>query len=376
MKRLRRIAKRIMIVTLSIIVVLFVSACIYVQHPKFGKSPSGERLERIKKSPNYKNGKFQNATETPTFAEGHTFWGELRKSVFNKYPDRIPPQAIPSVKTDLINLPIDSAVLIWFGHSSCFIQVQGKRILIDPVFSAHASPVPGSVKAFEGTSLYSVADLPDIDYLLISHDHYDHLDYETALALKEKTKKVICGLGVGSHFEYWGYRSDQIIEKDWYEKEKIDSSFVIYTEPARHKSGRGFSQNNTLWLSFVLESPQLTIYISGDGGYDRHFAEIGEKFGSIDLAIMENGQYDDAWHYIHLLPEETLKAAQDLKAKRLLPVHHSRFVLARHPWYEPLAKITEPDTGNNISVITPMIGEMVNLNDPSQTFNEWWKEMR
>lgn len=344
-----------------------------MQHPKFGKAPSGERLERIRKSPNYKNGKFQNPTETPTFAEGHNFWGEVRKSLFSKYPDRTPHHLIPSIKTDLLNLPADSAVLIWFGHSSCFIQVDGKRILIDPVFSASASPMPGSVKAFKGTSLYSVSDLPNIDYLLISHDHYDHLDYESMLALKNKTRKVICGLGVGSHFEHWGYSAAQIIEKDWHEKEELDSTFVIYTEPARHKSGRGLKQNNTLWLSFVIKSSRVSLYISGDSGYDGHFAEIGKKFGPIDLAIMENGQYDSAWHFVHLLPEETLMGAQDLKARRILPVHNSKFILARHPWDEPLKKMATMNTTYNIPAITPTIGEVVNLNNPSQEFDDWWK---
>lgn len=373
MKRFRKIVKWVMIVTLSGVVVLGISAFVYLQHPKFGKAPSGKRLVRIRKSPNYRNGKFQNKTETPTFAGGHTFWGEVRKSLFNKYPGRSPLTPIPSIKTHLLNLPVENDVLVWFGHSSCFIQLDGKRLLIDPVFSTNASPISGSVKAFEGTSLYSVSDLPDIDYLLISHDHYDHLDYESVIALKNKTKKVICGLGVGSHFEHWGYDTTQIIEKDWHEKEEIDSTFAIYTEPARHKSGRGLKQNNTLWLSFIVKSARVGIYISGDSGYDGHFAEIGKKFGPIDLAIMENGQYDSAWHLVHLLPEETIKGAQDLKARRILPVHNSKFVLARHSWDEPLKKLVVEGATYNIPVISPLIGETVNLNNTSQTFVEWWK---
>jgi len=365
-----------MAVTLCIVLLVAISACVYLQHPKFGKAPSGERLERIRQSPNFKDDKFQNITPTPTFAEGHTFWNEVRKSLFNDYPDRTPHDTIPSVKTDLVNLPMDSNVLVWFGHSSCFIQVDGKRILIDPVFSSNASPVPGSVKAFEGTNTYSVSDLPAIDYLLISHDHYDHLDYETVLALKNKTKKVICGLGVGSHFERWGYRAEQIIEKDWHEKVEPDSTFAIHTEPARHKSGRGLKQNNTLWLSFVIKSSHTRIYISGDSGYDTHFAEIGKKFGPIDIAIMEDGQYDSAWHHVHLLPEETWKAAKDVKAKRLLPVHHSKFVLARHPWYEPMEKVTALTNDDTMHLLTPVIGEVINLNDSGQNFRSWWKDLR
>lgn len=365
-----------MIVTLSVIIIVFVSACVYMQHPKFGKRPSGYRLKRIGRSPNFKNGKFQNESETPTFAEGHTFWGEVRKSLLNDYPHKAPTDTIPSVKTDLLKLSTDSTWVVWFGHSSCFIQMDGKKILVDPVFSKNASPVPWSVKAFEGTTTYSASDMPDIDYLLITHDHYDHLDYETVSALKDKVKYVVCGLGVGAHFEHWGYNTNQIIEKDWREQEVVSDSFSIHVEPARHKSGRSFSQNKTLWVSFLIRSATASIFISGDGGYDRHFAEIGEKYGPIDLAIMEAGQYDSAWHFVHLLPEESFRAAQDLKAKKILPVHHSKFVLARHSWYEPLDKMVNSAGPDSPAVITPTLGQPVNLNDPAQHFSKWWKYIR
>ncbi|HEY5748072.1 MAG TPA: MBL fold metallo-hydrolase [Chryseolinea sp.] len=376
MSGVKKIGKGILIVVLAIFVLVFVSAFAYMQHPKFGKLPSGKRLERIEKSPNYKDGQFQNASETPTIAEGHTLWGELRKTLFNTYPNRRPHGVIPSVKTDLHHLPADSTVLVWFGHSSCFIQVGGKRFLIDPVFSTNASPIPGSVTAFEGTSSYTVTDLPEIDYLLISHDHYDHLDYETVLALKNKTKKVICGLGVGAHFEYWGYPIEKIVECDWNEKIDLDSSLTVYTLPTRHNSGRGLKQNRTLWLSFLLQTPETKIYLSGDGGYDGHFKAIGDRFGPIDLAILEDGQYDSAWHHVHLLPEEVLKAAQDLKAKKILPVHHSKFVLARHAWNEPLEKIATLTAAHPIPLATPLVGEIMNLNDPSKIFDRWWKAVR
>jgi L-ascorbate metabolism protein UlaG (beta-lactamase superfamily) len=256
------------------------------------------------------------------------------------------------------------------------LQLEGKKILLDPVFSNNASPIAGSVKAYKGTNVYTAADMPDIDYLLISHDHYDHLDYPTILALKDKIKKVICGLGVGAHFEHWGYKPEQIIEKDWNEKEEVGNGFTIYTETARHKSGRTLKQDNTLWMSFVLQTPTMKIFLSGDSGYDTHFANIGNKYGPVDLAIIENGQYDNAWHYIHLLPEEVLKAAQDLKAKRLMTAHNSKFSLGRHPWDEPLKKAAELSKAANIPLITPMIGEVVYLTNSSQTFKEWWKDVR
>ncbi|RZL17655.1 MAG: MBL fold metallo-hydrolase, partial [Pedobacter sp.] len=270
------------------------------------------------------------------------------------------------------HLPLDSNVLVWFGHSSYFMQIDGKRILVDPVFSGNASPVPETVKAFKGTDRYKVEDLPAIDYLIISHDHYDHVDYETLTKLKNKTKKVICGLGVGADFEAWGYPLANILEKDWDETVDLGNGFFIHTTPARHFSGRGFTRNNTLWMSYVFQSPTMKIFIGGDGGYDTHFAKIGKKFGPIDLAILEDGQYDVKWKYIHLLPEQVLKAAKDLNAKQLFPVHSSKFVLANHPWDEPLVKITELNKITKIPLVTPMIGEFVYLKKPNQIFKPWW----
>jgi L-ascorbate metabolism protein UlaG (beta-lactamase superfamily) len=263
-------------------------------------------------------------------------------------------------------------VLIWFGHSSYFIQIDGKRILVDPVLSGNASPIPRTVKSFKGTDIYTVADLPDIDYLFISYDHYDHVDYETLVALKDKTQKVICGLGVGSHFEHWGYDSSKIIERDWNEKVELDSCFTAFVEPAWHFSGRGFSRNNTLWVSYILQTPSMRIYIGGDSGHDTHYAEIGNKYGSIDLAILDNGQYNEAWKYIHNLPGDVLKAAQDLKAKRIFPVHSSKFALASYDWDEPLKKLTGLNKLYNIPLVTPIIGETINLEDTTQQFKLWW----
>ena len=376
MKREFKKTKKFLIVFSSFIFILVITTFAYMQQPKFGASPSEDTLKIRKKSTNFRDGKFQNQTITPTFAEGYSFWGEIRKELFERYPRTVPLDVIPSVKSDLKHLSEKDNVIVWFGHSSCFIKLNGKTILIDPVLSGSASPVPWSVKSFKGTDIYTVDDLPAIDYLLISHDHYDHLDYETVKALEKKTKHVICGLGVGAHFERWGYAKDKLIEKDWNEKVTIDSALSIYTFPSRHKSGRGLKQDRTLWISYLIEATAMKIYYSGDGGYDTRFAAIGKQFGPIDIAIVENGQYDEAWHYIHMLPGETLKAASDLKAKRVFPVHNSKFKLARHPWDEPLKKITELNEQYHFPLITPMIGEVVNLNDSLQVFKQWWKDIK
>jgi L-ascorbate metabolism protein UlaG (beta-lactamase superfamily) len=361
-----------MLILLIIIVLLGAALFIFLRQPVFGKAPSGERLEQIQKSPNYKDGKFQNVSFTPDLTEGYSMAGVMWNFLFKNYPRTKPTDSIPSIKTDLKNFPADKDILVWFGHSSYFIQLEGKRFLIDPVFSGNAAPVPGSNKSFSGTDIYKSIDMPEIDYLLITHDHYDHLDYETILELKSKVKTIICGLGVGSHFEFWGFDTTTIIEKDWNESLVLDDSLTLHTATSRHFSGRLFARNNTLWLSFVLQSPNLNLYLGGDSGYDTHFAELGKKFGEFDLVILDNGQYNLAWQAIHMLPEEVLMATKELNAKCLFPVHSGKFKLANHPWDEPLIKITELNNGA-IPLVTPVIGEVVDLNNTNQQFKQWWK---
>jgi L-ascorbate metabolism protein UlaG (beta-lactamase superfamily) len=361
-----------MILTLVIIALVIAFISLYTSQAKFGRKPSGKRLEIIKKSPNYKKGKFQNTSRTPSLTEGYTIKQLAYEFFFKRHPQRTPTHRIPGIQTDLHQLPKEKDVYIWFGHSSYFIQLNGKRLLIDPVFSGNASPVSGSNKAFKGSDRYTAVDIPHIDYLFITHDHYDHLDHETIVQLKSKVKKTICGLGVAAHLERWGYAAEHIIESDWNETIPLDKDFTVHTTSARHFSGRGFIRNNTLWLSYVLDTPHMKIFIGGDSGYDTHFKEIGNKHGPFDFAILENGQYDLGWKYIHALPDEVLKAAAELKAKKLLPVHFGKFAMANHAWNEPMEKIMELNTSAQLTILTPMIGEVVNLKEHSQQFKQWW----
>jgi L-ascorbate metabolism protein UlaG (beta-lactamase superfamily) len=365
-----------MFTSILILIVLVLSVVLFLNQPQFGKLPSGERLERIKKSPNYQNGFFQNLSVTPDLTEGVGYGTVMWDFLFGKKERQIPTETLPSVKTDLLNLPQDSDVLVWFGHSSYFMQVDGKKILMDPVFSGAATPMPVGGKAFAGADIYTVDDIPEIDILFISHDHWDHLDYKTIIKLKPKIKMVVCGLGMGAHFEHWGFDSKIIIEKDWNEHMTLGNGFSVEVLPARHFAGRGISRNKALWVSFAFKTPSLNLYLGGDSGYDRHFAEIGEKFGPFDLAILDNGQYDASWKYAHLMPNEILTAAKDLKAKRILPVHSSKFVLGNHPWDEPLEKIIANNISENLNIITPMIGAQVNLKDSTQQFTLWWRKVK
>ena len=208
------------------------------------------------------------------------FWGFL----FKQETDLRPEKEIPVIKTDLSKISKDENVLVWFGHSSYFIQIDGKRILVDPVFCG-ASPVSFVNKPFKGADAYKPADMPEIDYLVISHDHWDHLDYETVMQLKNRVDKVVCPLGVGEHFEYWGFEKSSLVELDWFEDTVLDKGFLLHCLPARHFSGRSLKANQALWASFLIETPSQKIYMGGDSGYDTHFAEIGKQYPGIDLAI-------------------------------------------------------------------------------------------
>lgn len=346
---------------LVIIALLAVSVIVFINQPSFGKTPRGERLERVKRSPNYRNGAFQNQHETVMMTSDKGRFEGIWEFLFRKIDGLRPEKPVKVIKTDLHQIAPDEEVLVWFGHSSYLIQTGGKRILVDPVFCM-ASPVSFVNKPFEGTDVYKPEDMPDvIDYLVISHDHWDHLDYNTIKKLKNRIKTVICPLGVGEHFEYWGFNKEQIVELDWYEDAKLDSGFSIHCLPARHFSGRGLNANQSLWASFLLETPSQQIYIGGDGGYDTHFAEIGERFPDIDLAILENGQYNEEWKYIHLMPQYMAQAAKDLKAKRFLTVHHSKYALAKHRWDEPLKNEENLRKKDSLNVLSPEIGEVVSL---------------
>lgn len=341
--------------------------------PFWGKSPRGKRLERIKASPNYREGAFQNESETPQLTNGATMPGLLKEMVFGKSPENLVPSSrIPSVKQDLSRLPDLS--LVWFGHSSYLFRLGEKTFLVDPVFSERVSPLPGFMSAYDGTSVYTAEDLPAVDFLLLTHDHYDHLDYSTVKKIKEKVKEVICPLGVGEHLEYWGYAPEKIRELDWWESLTLKDNLTLTATPARHFSGRGITRNQTLWASYVVEHADAKIFLGGDSGRDTHFKRIGDKFGPFDLAILENGQYNRSWQYIHALPEEFPQIASDLRAKAVLPVHSGKFTLARHAWNEPLEAVS--NLSGNYRLLTPMIGESIALDDSLRSYTPWWRTVK
>lgn len=338
-----------------------------------GKLPSGKDLEHIKQSPNYKEGAFQNLSPTPMKAEGISYW-KMTREFFKKNPGTKPPGELPFVKTNLEKLYSSQPVIVWFGHSSYFIYIENKKFLIDPVFSGNAAPFSFMVKAFPGSNECTVNDMPAIDCLILTHDHYDHLDFKTIRELKNKINKIYCSLGVGSHLKYWGIDQNKIIEMDWWDSQQLDENIKLTAAPARHFSGRGIKRGQTLWSSFILKTAKYNLYLGGDSGYDNHFKEIGIKYGPFDIAILEAGQYNNMWPLIHMMPEETVQAAVDLKAKALLPVHWGKFRLGMHPWNEPIKRVLEKAKTSGLQVQTPRIGEPFTFNTDFSESN-WWENV-
>ncbi len=347
-----------------------------LSQPRFGKLPEGERLDRIKQSPQYKGEMFQYPEKTPLFSADENMFSVLWSGIFQKKERLVPEVPVRVVKTDLKALDPKQDVVIWLGHSSWFIQFEGKRILIDPIFSDYAAPFSFFNKAFDGTNVYRSDDMPEIDSLLISHDHWDHLDYSSVVALKAKVRQVICPLGVGAHFEYWGYSKEVIREGDWNDKVELGKGVTVHLMPARHYSGRLLSKNKTLWAGFAIESSERRIFFSGDSGYGPHFSRIGQAFNGFDLVLLDCGQYDPRWPCIHMTPEEAVQAAKDLGTGVLMPAHVGRFTIANHSWDEPFKWLVDKSRDQPYRLVIPQIGEVLTMDNPSSQFSGWWLEMK
>ncbi len=314
---------------------------------------------------------FENISKTKQFADGYTLFDVIKASM-QRPKEFQPSQSIPSVRTNLKNYYSQNPSIIWFGHSSYLIHVDGKSFLIDPVFSGYASPISSLIKAFKGSDIYKVNDMPEIDYLILTHNHYDHLDYKALKSLVPTIKKFIIPNGVSENLKGLNIDKKIITEMDWWQSRDLEDTISIVSTPARHFSGRGLKRNRSLWSSYVLEINNYKIFIGGDSGYDIHFKEIGNKYGPLDIALLECGQYDKMWPEIHSMPEELPIECIELKAKVIMPVHWAKFALANHAWHEPIKRFVEAADKQNIEYTTPMIGEPVILSESYPKIN-WWE---
>ncbi|MBC7949618.1 MAG: MBL fold metallo-hydrolase [Chitinophagaceae bacterium] len=342
----------------------------------FGRNPTEKEQRRFLNSANYYNGTFKNLFMTRMIVEKASYINMTWK-FFNKPKNTSPHARLPSIKTNLSTIHSTQPVIIWLGHSSFFIRLGGRNILVDPVLSGYASPFSFTGKSFAGSDIFSEDELPEIDLLIITHDHYDHLDYSTILGLKSKVKNIFTSLGVGSHLRYWGVEAQIITEMDWGEEAHVKGTETseeirVIATTSRHFSGRGLVRNKTLWSSFVLSTRSNRIFVGSDSGYGTHFKEIGQSHGPFDIALLESGQYNADWPDIHMMPEETVQAAIDLRAEVLMPVHWGKFALAFHSWDEPPRRILQKATELKVKVTTPMIGEPVIIGEVYPE-KRWWE---
>jgi L-ascorbate metabolism protein UlaG (beta-lactamase superfamily) len=266
------------------------------------------------------------------------------------------------------------AKVIWFGHSTLLLEMEGKRLLLDPTFANSPSPFPlFGGKRFSKVLPIEPEKLSPIDVVILSHDHYDHLDYHSIMQLKDKTRLFCVPFGVGSRLESWGIVQEKIREFNWWNEVNF-AGLTLSCTPAKHFSGRGlFDRNATLWCSWAIVGQQTRVYFSGDGAYGPHFAEIGEKYGPFDLTLMECGQYDERWSAIHMMPEETVQAHLDVKGNLMLPIHWAAFSLAFHDWTEPIERVIKAAKERNVGIATPRIGEVVNIGAAEYPKSIWWR---
>ncbi|PLT48032.1 Outer membrane protein romA [Paenibacillus pasadenensis] len=343
--------------------------------PALGGKPSAESRARIRRSKQYRDGVFAYPLPTPMiedWKEQLSILGDFIKGTPQAVPDR------PLAVERYVPAPAEergaSARVTWFGHSAVLLELGERTVFLDPMLGRAPSPVPFvGGQRFKGSPPLDLQALPWLDAVVLSHDHYDHLDYPTILQLKEKTGTFIVPLGVAAHLERWGVAREAIRECDWSESVTLQG-LTLTCAAARHFSGRGlFGRNSTLWCSWVIEGMGRRIFFSGDSGYGPHFRDIGETYGPFDLTLMECGQYDRRWANIHMLPEETVQAHQDVKGGLLVPIHWGAFRLAMHAWTDPVERLLQAASVQGVAVCTPRIGETVKLGQGEPPATPWWR---
>jgi L-ascorbate metabolism protein UlaG (beta-lactamase superfamily) len=378
MRIIKRLLKFVSLALVALMLVFVIAATLFMNlSPQFGGSATDEQKKQYAQSKNFKDGIFVNLIPTTRDIGFANTVRVIYKFLFVKPPGIQPDKPIEVQKIDsldIIEKPAASKRLTWFGHSACLLEMEGKRIFFDPMLGETPSPHPmfGS-KRYSKELPIEIEKLPYIDAVVLSHDHYDHLDYESISALKSKVGRFYVPLGVGVHLRTWGVDSTKITELDWWSEVTTDG-FTFVCTPARHFSGRGLLDGfSTLWASWVVKTSTSNVYFSGDSGYGPHFKEIGNQYGPFDFVMLECGQYNELWKDIHMMPEETVQAAIDLKGKLMMPIHWGAFTLAMHTWIDPITRVTAAAREKGVQITTPRIGEPVLLQQSDFPHSEWWK---
>lgn len=365
-----KVVKKVISVLLIILVILiFVIGLFLLFWPSLGGKPSSEeQAEYEKRTDAFYEGIFHAPKDFQLIVDSEESGA--------KKEERTPKGYIPVKKiTTLPEADISDLTVTWFGHSTSLLQMHGMTVFIDPVLGKYASPVSFTGAKRIAEVPMTAENLPEIDILLISHDHYDHLDYQTIRDIDEKVKNYCVPLGVEKHLERWGVDPGKIRTMAWWEDTEIDG-LTISSTPGQHYSGRlPWRNNKTLWCGYFLQDEYHKVYYTGDTGYGDFFENIREQYGQPDLVLSEDGQYDPRWPSIHMNPPEVLKAAEDMGTKWVIPLHWAGFVLSRHAWDDPAEQLTALAEDSEVSIATPQIGETVSFSDISSYQEKWWREI-
>ena len=343
-----------------------------------GALPSGARLARIAASPNHRAGAFQNPAPVRPYSL-RDFWGMARDYAGGQ--QRIPAEPVPVEvrrRADYASPPASGLRLTWLGHSSVLVEIDGARILLDPVFAERLSPVSFAGPRRFFPSPLPVEELPPLDAVVVSHDHYDHLDRSTVLALAGRTPRFVTPLGVGSHLESWGIAPDRIVELDWWEEVLLGPGVRLAACPARHFSGRALLGDRTLWASFAIVGPRHRVFFSGDTGPMPQFAEVGERYGPFDVTLVKIGAYGRGWPDIHVDPEQAIDLHALVRGRLLVPVHWGTVSLSYHAWTEPAERLLVAARARGTGVAIPRPGELLEPGNPSSEapqVRRWWPEV-
>ncbi len=360
----------------SFLMVVGVGVILFINiHPTFGGRPSKEQKKIYANFANYVDGKFVNQVPTKMNMSASAICSMIKDSISGSQ-DRNPAGQIPVSVIDWQKIKSKEDSLTWFGHSAFLLSIDNKKLLVDPILGPIASPVSfvGSKRyPYSEDMLAMLDEMPPIDAVLISHDHYDHLDYPSILKLKNKVNHFFIPHGVGAHLIRWGVAKEKITELNWWDETEFQGLTVALT-PSKHFSGRGIlDRDTTLWGGWVILGKNTRLFTSGDGGYDEHFKKIGEKYGPFDITLLEGCQYDQRWSWVHMTPEQAVQAHLDVNGRNMLLMHWGAFTLAYHGWKEPVERALKEAEKVAVYLITPKIGETVLVDsDLHIPPSSWW----